>query len=316
MRTLFLNDDTMNSAPCVATIGFFDGVHRGHRFLIGSVMEEARQTGMESMAITFDRHPRLVLDTCYKPKMLNTPYERNKHLEATGVDICAVVPFTVETAALSAYDFMKKIMRDRLNVRTLITGYDNRFGHNRSEGFEDYVRYGAELGISVRRAKAFTLDGINISSSVVRALLDDGEVAMAALCLGYHYRLAGRVVGGMRQGRRMGFPTANIDISGSGKMVPARGVYAVRVRVEGTGGVSGGMMNICMRPTFDGDNVSLEVNIFDFSGDIYGKKIEVEFIKRIRSEHKFASAEKLRSQLAADSDEARKILATDIKQDF
>ena len=221
------------------------------------------------------------------------------------IDICAVLPFTKETAALSAREFMKKILHDRLNVKTLITGYDNRFGHNRAEGFDDYVRYGAETSMEVRRAEAFVMNGVNVSSSVVRAFLSEGEVEMAARCLGYRYKIAGHVVNGMHQGRRMGFPTANIDVAGEGKMIPANGVYAVTVSIEGVVGIFAGMMNIGTRPTFGGGDVSLEVNIFGFSGDIYGRKVEVEFVKRIRGERRFASAEKLQEQL---EDDRRKVM--------
>ncbi len=305
MKTLFVNEDTRNDVPCVATIGFFDGVHRGHRFLTDTVTAEARRTGMASMAITFDRHPRTVTGNGYKPQMLNTPYEKQELLVETGIDICAVLPFTKETAALSAREFMKKILHDRLNVKTLITGYDNRFGHNRAEGFDDYVRYGAETSMEVRRAEAFVMNGVNVSSSVVRAFLSEGEVEMAARCLGYRYKIAGHVVNGMHQGRRMGFPTANIDVAGEGKMIPANGVYAVTVSIEGVVGIFAGMMNIGTRPTFGGGDVSLEVNIFGFSGDIYGRKVEVEFVKRIRGERRFASAEKLQEQL---EDDRRKVM--------
>lgn len=308
MRTLFVNEDTSNSIPCVATIGFFDGVHLGHRYLIGSVTAEAAHTGMESMAITFDRHPRTVLGTGYSPQMLNTPYEKQQLLEKTGVDVCAVLPFTEEMSSMTARVFMKKILRDRLNVRTLITGYDNRFGHNREEGFDDYVRYGAETGIEVRRADAFTLNGVNVSSSVVRAFISAGEVEMAARCLGYSYKISGHVVNGMHQGRLMGFPTANIDVTGSGKIVPANGVYAVRVRAEGYNRTFNGMMNIGTRPTFGGGNVSLEVNIFDFSDNIYGRKVEITFIRHIRAERRFASMDKLRAQLEADRNTAMAML--------
>ena len=305
MKTLFVNEDTRNDVPCVATIGFFDGVHRGHRFLTDTVTAEARRTGMASMAITFDRHPRTVTGNGYKPQMLNTPYEKQELLVETGIDLSLIHTFTKETAALSAREFMKKILHDRLNVKTLITGYDNRFGHNRAEGFDDYVRYGAETSMEVRRAEAFVMNGVNVSSSVVRAFLSEGEVEMAARCLGYRYKIAGHVVNGMHQGRQMGFPTANIDVAGEGKMIPANGVYAVTVSIEGVAGIFAGMMNIGTRPTFGGGDVSLEVNIFGFSGDIYGRKVEVEFVKRIRGERRFASAEKLQEQL---EDDRRKVM--------
>ena len=304
-----ITDNTAATAPCVATIGFFDGVHRGHKFLIGNVIDAAARSGLRSMVITFDSHPRLVLHKDYRPRLLTTAGEKAARLRATGVDYVAMLHFDEAMARLSAYDFMKDVLRDRLNVRTLVTGYDNRFGHNRSEGFDDYVAYGRELGIEVVRAEAFTLNGVQVSSSVIRSFLAGGEAEMAAMCLGYGYALGGTVVSGRHEGRKMGFPTANIEPDDRLKLVPEAGVYAVRVRLEDAGGPMDGMMNIGTRPTFDGDATTLEVNIFGFSGDIYGRKICVEFVSRLRKERKFASAARLAEQLRLDRDEAVRRLA-------
>ena len=290
----------------VATIGFFDGVHRGHRYLIDQVKAVAREHGMQSMVITFDRHPREVLHSDYMPQMLSTLSEKTAMIKATGVDRCEVLPFDEAMASLSAYDFMKTVLRDRLGVKYLVIGYDNRFGHNRAEGFEDYVRFGRELGIEVIRAKAFVLNGVNISSSVVRTFLSEGEVEMAAMCLGYRYSITGKVVSGVQEGRKMGFPTANISTEGIKKMLPANGVYAV-VAMLSDGTQYQAMMNIGTRPTFHGEKTTLEVNLFDFSGDLYGKQLSVLFVKRIREERKFESEKALKRQLEKDKEECLKI---------
>lgn len=284
----------------VATIGFFDGVHRGHRYLMEQVRMLAEKTGMESMAVTFDRHPRQVLDSDYRPRLLSTPGDKLRLLSETGVDNCAVLPFDSELASLPARDFMEKVLRDRLNVRKLVIGYDNRFGHNRAEGFDDYVRYGGELGIGVVRGKAFVHDGVRVSSSIIRSYIENGDMERANACLGYAYTVTGRVVGGFREGRKLGFPTANLDMEDPCRMVPANGVYAVTVRMPETGVTKRAMMNIGVRPTFEGRKVTLEVHILDFSGDIYGKEISVSFVSRIRDERKFGSVDELARQLRED----------------
>ena len=257
-------------------------------------------SGLQSTVITFDEHPRQVLQDGYMPEMLSTLDSKLILLSKTGVDNTVVLHFNKEMAELSARDFMEQILRDRLHVKKLVIGYDNRFGHDRREGFEDYVRFGEELGIEVIRNEAFMLNGVNVSSSVVRAFLKEGEIEMANSCLGYPYTIVGKVVKGYQKGRKMGFPTANLDVSEFGMLVPAPGVYAVKTRLEGSVAMKQGMMNIGKRPTFDGNNISLETNIFDFSGDIYGKLMLVSFEHRIRSERKFDSPEQLKEQLIID----------------
>lgn len=287
-------------SPSVATIGFFDGVHRGHRFLIGQVLDAARVRGLSSMLITFPQHPRMVMQTSYQPRLLTTFDEKCSLLSTTGADVCVALPFTRELAALSARQFMQQVLRDRLQVRTLVIGYDHRFGHDRTEGFDDYVRYGAELGMEVLRAEAFVMGATNVSSSVARASLEAGEVDVAARCLGYNYFLDGRVTTGQQIGRTLGFPTANLQVDDSLKLVPADGVYAVRVQVEGD--IYKGMLNIGCRPTIDDDSRrTIEVHLFHFAGDLYGQSLRVEFLRRIRGEQKFSSREALARQLQQDA---------------
>lgn len=296
-------------APCVATIGFFDGVHRGHQYLIRRLVAEAHSQQLEATIITFDRHPRQVLQADYQPKLLNTLNEKCALLAETGIDNLVVLPFNEQLARLSAREFMQTVLVNKLNVRQLIMGYDNRFGHNRNESFEDYVAYGDKIGISVIRSDAYSVGAgqISVSSSVVRSLLEAGEVSMAARCLSYPYSISGKVVHGKNIGTDMGFPTANISISDNFKLIPSSGVYAVEVLLQGDTAVRRGMMNIGCRPTFDGSTVSLEVHIFDYDGDLYDKQISVRFIARLRDEKKFHNAGELINQLKRDAEKAKNI---------
>lgn len=301
MNKIYLDEKTTPGKPLVATIGFFDGVHRGHQFLIKQVCDEAKASGMESAVITFDEHPRKVLHQDYQPRLLSTLEEKLILLSRTGIGNAVVLHFDREMAGLSAHDFMEKVLHDRLNVKKLIIGYDNRFGHNRAEGFDDYVRMGHEMGIEVIQSQAFSLDGVNVSSSYIRKLIEKGELELANKCLGYPYAIYGKVVSGYQEGRKLGFPTANLDLSGSGQLVPANGVYGVKVRLQDSMQYRRGMMNIGTRPTFNGKNLSIEAYIFDFSGDIYGQTLVAAFIHRIRDEHKFDSAEELAEQMRNDA---------------
>lgn len=294
----------------VATIGFFDGVHRGHRFLIDRVIEEAQRSGMSSAVITFDRHPREVLQTDYQPDLLSPLDEKLLLLSKTHVDNTVVLHFDASMAALTAHDFMRDVLQRQLKVRKLIIGYDNRFGHNRSEAFDDYVRYGKELGIEVIRADAFLPDDVRVSSSVIRTCLREGRVEDANRLLGYDYTIESRIVSGYQNGRKMGFPTANLDVTRCQQLLPASGVYAVLVRLKDSVGWKRGMMNIGHRPTFNGTTTSMEVNLFNFSGDLYGQELLVSFISKIRDEHKFDSIEALAEQLQHDKVQINKLFDT------
>ena len=308
MRTIIFGDGMEQTMPCVATIGFFDGVHRGHRHLIGEVTAMARESGMQSMVVTFDRHPRQVVATDFKPRLLCTMEEKLMLLEKSGVDNCVVLPFDKAMASMSARDFMLDILYRRLCVKVLYTGYDHRFGHNRSEGFPDYVGYGNEIGMEVRRGEPYLLDGVNVSSSVVRSLLEAGEVRLASKCLGYNYTLLGHVVKGEHMGTGLGFPTANLNVDASQKLIPSNGAYAVRVRIAGSAEERNAMLNIGMRPTFGGKEKTIEAHIFNFSGNIYEKQIAVSFFEKIRDERKFRTPSELSAQLAADAEMAEKLL--------
>ena len=260
--------------PCVATIGFFDGVHTGHRFLIEQVKEVAATRGLRSALITFPVHPRKVMKADYHPELLTTQDEKIALLAETGVDYCIMLDFTPEISLFTARDFMTTILQERYQVQSLVIGYDHRFGHNRSE--------------------------IHISSSVIRDYLHQGDVKMAARCLGYDYFLDGTVVSGYQVGRKIGFPTANLSVDDPDKLVPADGVYAVQVSFDGC--TYAGMLNIGHRPTLNnGMNRSIEVHILHFHSDIYDKFIRISFVQYIRPEMKFDGIEGLIAQLHKDA---------------
>lgn len=294
------------TAPCVATIGFFDGVHTGHHFLIEQVKQEAARRGLHSALVTFPVHPRKVMQASYQPRLLSTRTEKETLLSQTGADYCFMLGFTVEISRFTAYEFMRDILKQKMNVQVLVIGYDHRFGRDRSEGFDDYRRFGKELGIEVVLARECRADGIHISSSAIRQFLQEGNITLANRCLGYEYSLEGVVVDGHKVGRTLGFPTANLRVEERDKLLPADGVYAVRVRTGGREYM--GMMDIGHRPTVDnGGEKSVEVNILDFSSDLYGQTIRVSFVQWIRRDIKFPGLQGLIARLREDEAEVRRI---------
>lgn len=302
------------SQPCVATIGFFDGVHTGHRFLIEQVRKISAAKGLSSALVTFPLHPRKVMKPDSHQELLTTPQEKIELLESTGVDYCLIIDFTPQISQLTAREFMTSVLKEKFHVNSLVIGYDHRFGHNRKEAFEDYVEYGKSIGIEVIRAAAYDKEmeneageRIRTSSSFIRQLLHQGKMDFAARCLGYNYFLEGLVVDGHKVGRKIGFPTANLKISNADKLVPPDGVYAVWVTVDNR--IYKGVLNIGIRPTLNnGNNRTIEVNILHFDSDIYGKPIRVSFVKRIRDELKFDQIDQLIDQMKNDVQEADLLL--------
>ena len=295
------------SKKLAATVGFFDGVHLGHRFLVKELKQIACQEGLRSAVITFPEHPRAVLQSDYQPKLLNTFDEKLSCLASTGVDACVVLDFTPQLACLTAQEFISDVLAALLHVKTLLVGYDHRFGHNRAEGFEQYVTYGAACGMKVIQASRFTEGDVAVSSSEIRRLLSECRVEEAARLLTYHYQLSGKVVTGYQVGRKLGFPTANIRVGNANKMIPGIGVYAVWVELAGKR--YKGMLYIGSRPTLaEGNQISLEVNILNFSGDIYNKELTVSFVHYIRGDIKFSSLDELAEQLRQDREMVEKVL--------
>ena len=296
----------------VATIGMFDGVHLGHQFVLQHVMETAKERGMQSMAITFDH-------TLRGGHVLTSLKEKLQLIAQTGIDRTEVLAFSEELRRLTAREFMQQELKERLHVKVLLIGYDNRFGHNRTEGFDDYLRYGNELGIEVRSlppaplslAPRFSSPATHtLSSSLIRQLLASGKVAEAAEGLGHDYTLVGCVEHGYHIGTELGFPTANIKPLCDRQLIPAPGVYAVRVGIEAGEKTqeAKGMMNIGTRPTFDGQEQTIEVHIFDCHEDLYGQLLKVSFVNRLREEQRFESLEALKEQLNKDAIRAQELL--------
>ena len=297
----------------VATIGMFDGVHLGHQFVLRHVVDTARETGLQSMAITFDQ-------TMHRDQVLTSLSAKRLLLSKTGVNRIEVLQFTDELRQMTAREFMERVLKEQLDVKILLTGYDNRFGHDRKEGFADYVKYGQELGIEVRALPPAPSNGMGmgegptISSSYIRRLLADGHVGKASEGLGYPYTILGRVEHGEHIGTKLGFPTANIVPVDKSQLIPAAGAYAVKVRMENSVEWKHGMMNIGMRPTFDGHQQTLEVHIFRLSEDLYGQQLLVSFVKRLREEQRFESIEALIGQLQQDAVLAEQILNQDMDE--
>lgn len=319
MSSAFSSPFSIPHSPlkCVATIGSFDGVHRGHRSLLSQVRSIADERGLRAVAVTFRLSPKRVLGW-YDAPQLTTLDERVAKLREAGMDDVALLDFSAEMAAMSAHDFMQQILKERLGVAVLVIGYDHRFGHDRSEGFDDYVRYGSELGIEVVRGEV-CMDGDEpVSSTRVRGYLAEGRMVEAERLLGYKYTLCGKVVDGYKVGRKMGFPTANIQVTDAYKLLPADGVYAVRVYCQqstvdsqlpdGDNCPLSGMLNIGYRPTINnGEERSVEVHILDFDGNLYGKSLHIEFLDRLRDERHFESIDELITQLQVDRERVREL---------
>lgn len=294
------------AAGTCAAVGFFDGVHKGHAFLMEQTKKEAASRSLQPLAVSFVEHPRLAVSgSRYWPELLTTNPQKLALLAATGIDACALLRFDHAMSMLTSEEFMQTVLRESLGVRCLIVGYDHHFGSDLSSGFADYVRSGRRLGIDVVRARAFEENDLKISSSATRRFLSGGNVEAACACLGRPYRLEGTVVEGHHEGRALGFPTANLRPDCEEQLVPGRGVYAVRATVDGF--TYPAMLNIGWRPTLDnGSDRTIETHLLDYDGGaLYGRRLAIEFLRRIRDEHRFESIEALSRQLAVDAANVR-----------
>lgn len=279
------------------TIGFFDGVHQGHRYLLQQLEELATANGLPAAAVTFDRHPRTVVQPNFVPSLLTTQEEKLDLLSKAFSGKIIVLPFTQELSEMTAKEFMQNILREKLNAELLLMGYNHRFGHGGGNP-DDYVTWGHETGIKVCLAKA--LAGEKVSSSRIRNLISLGDVKKANNLLGYPYFLTGEVTEGKQIGRQIGFPTANLTLPEQ-KLMPACGVYAVWVTMPDHS-KRGGMLCIGHRPTVEQNGeISVEVHIFDFNGNLYGTSISIDFIEKLRDERHFDSLEELQKQLMLDA---------------
>lgn len=286
-----------------ATIGNFDGVHIGHRRLVELFCQEARVRNLHPVVFTFDVHPISVIMPHRPYLLISTPQEKLQLFEDMGIR-CIFLHFDREMAAMDARTFMEDVLLRQYGVRYLLIGYDHRFGHNRTEGYEDYEQIGREIGIELARGPKVSSGGLAVSSSRIRKLLANAEIEEANHLLGHHYTLSGRVVGGKQVGRTIGYPTANIHISDAHKLLPPHGVYGVRA--TSNEGIYDGMLYIGNRPSLNnGSNVSIEVNIFDMKANMYNQEIKLELIFFEREDCKFDSIEALRKQIATDESSIR-----------
>jgi riboflavin kinase/FMN adenylyltransferase len=298
---LILTPETRLTTPSAATIGCFDGVHRGHQSLVKLLLRESGQRGLMPMVITFDRQPRQLFDPSFQPQLLSTMEEKVACLETLGIKQIVVLPFTKELATLSAEAFIRQVLWEQLGVHLLVTGYDNRFGHDRSEGFDDYVRYGRSLGMEVLKGHVEMMNERSaVSSTVLRQLLtEQGRVDLMPTYLTRPYSMTGHVVSGEHIGQTLGFPTANLELDNAEKLIPANGAYAVWASLD-DGSRMPAMMNIGTRPTFDGHRQTLEVHILKEVGNIYGRRLTIAFVCRLREERRFENREALMAQLSED----------------
>ena len=282
----------------IVTIGTFDGIHIGHQKILNSITNLAIKEDQESVVLTFFPHPRMVLQKDSKIKLLNTIDERIEILEAAGIDHVVVEEFSHEFSRLTAFEFVKNILVDKLKVSTIIIGYDHHFGKNRTANIHDLKEYGKTFNFKVIEIPAQDINDVSVSSTKIRKALTKGDVVTANKYLGYNFMLTGIVVKGNSLGKTINFPTANINIEVDYKLIPKKGVYIVNSWLDGK--LVFGMMNIGKKPTVKGKKKTIEVHFFNFDKDIYGEKIRVNILKRIRNEEKFDSIEALKNQLIID----------------
>lgn len=289
-----------------ATIGFFDGVHLGHVHLLEELKVIAAGRGLKSMAVTFPEHPRQILQSDYRPRLLSTPDDKMRQLKQTGIDYCFPLHFTTALAAMDAETFMADFLQKKLGVSTLLVGYDHHFGHDTSLTADDYRKIGDRIGMEVIPADAFLFEGAPVSSSRIRRELVAGNVKAANAMLGYRYTISGTVIHGLQNGRKMGFPTANLGPYCEFMQIPADGVYSALAKVDGETWPA--MLNIGFRPTFEGTARTIEAHLLGFDRDIYFHELTLEFVDFLRPEKRFGSPQELAAQLEADRNKVRQTL--------
>lgn len=282
----------------VLTLGTFDGVHIGHKKIIEKLIQNSSLCECESLVLTFFPHPRMVLQDNTEIKLLNTIDERTELLKNSGLENLIIHPFDHAFSRLTAEEFVSAILVDQFNVKKIIIGYDHRFGRNRTADIHDLIEFGEKYDFEVEQISAQEIDEVSISSTKIRNALTEGHVKLANDYLGYNYLLTGTVVKGKGLGRTLDFPTANLQIQESYKLIPKNGVYIIQSWIENK--LVYGMMNIGFNPTVNGKTKSIEIHFFDFEGDLYSKKIQIQLLDRIRDEVKFENIEKLKEQLLKD----------------
>lgn len=306
-RIVFLKD-AVRIPNTVLTVGTFDGVHAGHKVLINTVLQKAMARDARSVIVTFDPHPRDIINPGSSGiKLLSTLQERSELLSDLGVDEMIVIPFDRDFSLLTSEQFVRDVIWEKIGVSEFVIGYDHQFGRNREGTIDTVQSLGRKLGFEAYVVSRQEVGDKTVSSSAIRkAILEDGDMKQATRFLERYYILNGTVVHGDKRGKKIGFPTANIHPEHRKKIIPRRGVYAVWIRIDGA--YHGGMMNIGVRPTFEGESETLEVHIFNFDQDIYGKEVQVQFVDRIRDEQSFSGVDELVTRLRRDRDEVAAVL--------
>jgi riboflavin kinase/FMN adenylyltransferase len=292
-----------SSEQTFVTIGTFDGVHYGHQQIIEKLVSEAKKANKKSVVLTFFPHPRMVLQKDNSLELINTIDERATLLEKTGLDYLIIHPFSKEFSKMSALEFVRDILVNQLNISKLIIGYDHHFGKNREGNITQLSEYSHVYDFIVEEIPAQDIDSVSISSTKVRRALHAGNLKTANNYLGYNFMLNGTVVNGKKLGGTIGYPTANIDVKETYKLIPKTGVYVVKSTLDKK--IVFGMMNIGSRPTVDGNHQTIEVHFFDFNQDLYNQNLTIELMYFLRDEHKFDSIDSLVHQLKKDEETAR-----------
>ncbi|WP_046756494.1 bifunctional riboflavin kinase/FAD synthetase [Kordia jejudonensis] len=306
MNTIDFFDTYKAENPSAITIGTFDGVHVGHKKIIENLIEKS--DGLSTTLLTFFPHPRMVLQQDTNIKLINTIDERIQLLNETGLDTLIVYPFSKEFSRLTAKDFVRDLLIDRLHLKKIIIGYDHRFGRNRTANIDNLREFGTIFEFEVEEIKAKEIDDVTISSTKIRKALNEGDIKTANAYLGYEFMLTGIVTSGKGLGKTIDFPTANIHIKETYKLIPKQGVYLVKSTIKDT--TVFGMMNIGTNPTVQGKTQTIEVHFFDFTEDIYDETIQVSLLTRLRNEQKFDSVIKLQEQLQKDKTQSLALIET------
>ena len=299
-------DQYNESKSSVVTIGTFDGVHKGHQKVFDKVINASKLSNLSSVVLTFFPHPRIILNKYNDVKMIDTLDEKIDHLEKIGIDHLVIHPFDKKFSLLSADQFIKEYLVEKLKLKHIIIGYDHRFGKGREASITDLKKYSSEFNFVVDEIDAQEIEKIAISSTKIRKSINEGDLETTRVYLGRFFSLTGKVVKGDGLGKQIDYPTANIKIEENYKIIPKDGVYYIKTTIDNK--LYNGMMNIGHRPTIGSKEKSIEVNLFNFNRDIYDKIISINVIKKIRDEKKFSSIEALKAQLAKDQEHCLKLI--------
>ena len=303
--------DFDSSEKTIVTIGTFDGIHIGHKKILKNLITTASEEGKKSVLLTFFPHPRMVLQKDKSILLLNTLDEKSVLLEKMGLDYLIVHPFSKEFSRLTALDFVRDVLVNKLNTSRLIIGYDHHFGKNREGNIHQLKEYSLLFDFKIDEIPAQDIDDVSVSSTKIRSALKEGNLKTANNYLGYYYMISGTVVSGKKLGGTIGFPTANIEIKEPYKLIPSTGVYIIRTRINGV--LYNGIMNIGFNPTVLGKHKTIEAHLFDFNENLYGKKIKIEFLYFLREEQKFKSVKELVAQLNVDKENAISFLSNNTR---